>query len=139
MISLYLWFILYKGPLMMEARQPFNLTNTLRWYNLFQLFACTVFVERTYNMGFDFRFLWKCESFGFLPESKRQELFIGTWFFLFLRIFEFVETIFFILRKKKSQASFLHIYHHISTVTLMWIFMVYDNGKPKLSFHSNIC
>jgi GNS1/SUR4 family len=116
----------------MKDKLPYNVTNWLRFYNIFQVIACTVFVVRTYNLGFDFRFLWRCESFDFLNENARLEIQIGLWCFLLLRIFEFSETIVFVLRKKKNQASFLHIYHHVSTVVLMWVFITFDTGE-KLS------
>lgn len=38
-----------------------------------------------------------------------------------LKIFEFLETIFFVLRKKNSQISNLHVYHHVSTAGLVYI------------------
>jgi hypothetical protein len=122
----YFWFVFYQGPKMMKDRNPYNVTNVIRYYNVFQVIACSIFVYRTYQMGFDFRFLWRCESFDFLTDGERLELKIGTWCFLLLRMFEFVETIFFILRKKDNQASFLHVYHHITVVLLMWVYITFD-------------
>ena len=123
----------------MKDKEPFNVTNYLRVYNILQVFACTAFVTLSYAIGFDFRFLWKCESFDFFSDDKKFLVKIGTWFFLLLRIVEFLETIFFILRKKQSQASFLHIYHHISTVILMWVFISFDTGEisEKLKIFMN--
>lgn len=118
---------------MMKDRNPYNVTNVIRYYNVFQVIACSIFVYRTYQMGFDFRFLWRCESFDFLTDDERLELKIGTWCFLLLRMFEFVETIFFILRKKDNQASFLHVYHHITVVLLMWVYITFDTGKKFIS------
>lgn len=128
----YFWFVFYQGPKMMKDRRPYNVTNILRIYNVFQVIACSIFVYRTFSMGFDFRFLWKCESFDFLTDGERLELKIGTWCFLLLRMFEFVETIFFILRKKGNQASFLHVYHHITVVLLMWVYITFDTGKKYI-------
>lgn len=125
----YLWYIFFKGPKDMKDLPPYDITNVTRWYNIFQVVACSIFVVRSYQMGFDFRFLWRCESFDFLTEEQKAEFRLGTWFFLALRLIEFVETIFFIMRKKNSQASFLHIYHHISTAILMWIFIAFDTGE----------
>lgn len=131
-IVLYLWYIMSYGPRWMKDKQPYNITNLCRWYNVFQFIACGLFVVRSYQMGFTFHYLWKCESFDFLSNEVKEELVLGSWLFLGLRMIEFVETVFFILRKKRNQASFLHVYHHISTVILMWIFLTYDTGK----FHS---
>uniref|UniRef100_A0A3P9DHJ6 Elongation of very long chain fatty acids protein n=1 Tax=Maylandia zebra TaxID=106582 RepID=A0A3P9DHJ6_9CICH len=34
---------------------------------------------------------------------------------------EYLDTVFFILRKKFNQVTFLHVYHHCSMFTLWWI------------------
>lgn len=38
------------------------------------------------------------------------------------KIIDLVETVIFVLRKRNRQISFLHLYHHISTVMLAWVF-----------------
>lgn len=128
LIFLYLWYVFFAGPKYMKTQEPYRLKNTIRYYNVFQLIACSSLVVRMWMIGFDHRYIFRCEKFNFLTEAQRIEVVIGTWMFLCLRIFEFIETVFFILRKKQKQASFLHIYHHISTVILMWIWITYDTG-----------
>lgn len=141
--AIYMWWVFIGGPKFMKHRMPFNVTNLLRWYNVFQVVICSTFVTRCYFLGFDFRHLWRCESFDFLTPEQVKELTIGTWIFLFLRLFEFVETIFFILRQKKNQVSFLHVYHHITVVLLMWVYITCDTGekfwmKSLISFRDHI-
>jgi hypothetical protein len=52
------------------------------------------------------------------------------WFYgILLRIIEFIETIIFVLRKKQNQISFLHVYHHISTIIIFWVFLKYSGSK----------
>jgi GNS1/SUR4 family len=128
-ITIYMWFLFSYGPKFMKNREPYKLLNIIRVYNIFQLVACSIFVIQSYLLGFDFRFIWRCESFDFLSVSEKQQIMWGAWWFLGLRMIEFVETVFFILRKKRNQASFLHIYHHISTVILMYIYFVFDTGE----------
>lgn len=43
------------------------------------------------------------------------------WWFYISKILEFTDTIFFILRKKWSQLTFLHVYHHSSMFVICWI------------------
>lgn len=128
LIGVYYWFLFIYGPKFMKNREPYQFPNILRVYNLFQMIICSIFVYKTYTIGFDYRFLWKCESFSFLSDEDVFVINYGTWCFLSLRIFEFIETVFFVLRKKQSQASFLHIYHHISTVILVWVYIICDTG-----------
>lgn len=43
------------------------------------------------------------------------------WWFYFSKCLEMLDTIFFVLRKKNNQVSFLHVYHHASMFPLWWI------------------
>ena len=51
-----------------------------------------------------------------------------------LKIIDLIETILFVLRKKNKQISFLHIYHHISTVLLGIIYIRYYAGGMAMLF-----
>lgn len=42
-----------------------------------------------------------------------------------LKLIDLVETVVFVLRKKQEQISFLHVYHHVSTILLMWFMTKY--------------
>ena len=48
---------------------------------------------------------------------------------IFIRTLELVETVFFVLRKKQNQVSHLHVYHHVSTILLLWAFYKYNASK----------
>ena len=41
--------------------------------------------------------------------------------FYFSKLIQFLDTLFFILRKKDSQITFLHVYHHASMLFIWWI------------------
>lgn len=54
------------------------------------------------------------------------------WFYgILLRVIEFIEIIFFVLRKKHNQVTFLHIYHHISKIVIFGFF----SSTVEVSFH----
>lgn len=38
-----------------------------------------------------------------------------------LKIFDLLDTIFFILRKKENQITFLHVYHHAGMIIVTWV------------------
>ncbi|XP_064187266.1 elongation of very long chain fatty acids protein 2 isoform X3 [Anguilla rostrata] len=42
------------------------------------------------------------------------------WWYYFSKLIEFLDTIFFVLRKKNNQISFLHVYHHASMFNIWW-------------------
>ena len=43
------------------------------------------------------------------------------WWYFISKGIEYLDTVFFILRKKNNQVSFLHVYHHCTMFTLWWI------------------
>lgn len=49
--------------------------------------------------------------------------------YYFSKLTEFADTIFFVLRKKKSQMTWLHLYHHSLTPLEAWILVKFLAGK----------
>lgn len=125
--AIYLLFVLKLGPKFMQNRKPFNLTNTTRIYNVLQVVLCFWFVIKAHRYGYSMSFTLQCVV-GKVTGYEKQAYEVA-WYFLLLRLAEYVETVFFVLRKKQSQVSFLHVYHHISVVALCWIFLKYNAGK----------
>ncbi|XP_015439768.1 PREDICTED: elongation of very long chain fatty acids protein 7-like [Dufourea novaeangliae] len=120
-ISFYLAFVLRLGPLYMKNRKPFNLNKVMIFYNIFMATASAAVFYGLLTSGFTTKLSLGCETHvvSHDPESYRMARWI--WRLLILKLFELGDTLMFILRKKFSQASFLHIYHHTSTVLLSWI------------------
>lgn len=125
----YLWFVLVAGPKFMEKRKPYNVTVMVRIYNVYQVISCVNCVVWCHLLGFTFDRLFKCERFDYFNDSEKLLIKVGVWLFLSLRTSELVETIFFVLRKKQNQASFLHIFHHIGSVFFTWLFIASGAGK----------
>lgn len=49
---------------------------------------------------------------------------------------ELLDTVFFVLRKKQSHVSFLHVFHHCDAVIFTWAFLKYGAGENFDSFCS---
>jgi elongation of very long chain fatty acids protein 1 len=125
-IIAYMWFVLKAGPDLMKSRKAYDLTQIIRVYNIFQVVICAWFVYKVHQLNFSFNMTWRC--IDTLKPGTELKVYIIMWRFILLRGFEFIETIFFVLRKKQNQVSTLHVYHHISTVVLLWIFFKYSPG-----------
>lgn len=117
----------------MSDRKPFNLDNFVRGYNIFQIIACTYFVNWAYRRGFNLSSIWSC-VYDRTDDEELLELWKCNWKFMILRLIEFTETVVFVLRKKQNQVSTLHIYHHISTVFILWIFL--KIGRNEMGIYS---
>lgn len=61
----------------------------------------------------------KCKSSRFHPFLL--QIASALWWYYISKGVEFLDTVFFILRKKFNQVSFLHVYHHCTMFILWWI------------------
>lgn len=73
-------------------------------------------------------------SFGcrYNPEQHRPLALLvwnGSYWYMIAKMIDLLDTIFFVLRKKSNQISFLHIYHHTITFTFSWYYLKYMPGK----------
>ncbi|CAH2074985.1 unnamed protein product, partial [Iphiclides podalirius] len=121
----YLAFVLKIGPALMRKRAPFNLNNVLLLYNTIQvLISCFVFC-----IGFKLLLQnglilqRRCISDS---DDLKKKITVGTYYYLFAKITELLDTVFFVLRKNYRQVTFLHVYHHSITMLASWCALKYE-------------
>lgn len=132
--AFYLWWIYKGGPAYMKKRQPYNVTSLIRIYNVVQVIICTVFVTEGMRIGFTFNYFFTCESFEFLDSEGQDLVQIGLWMFVLLRLAEYIETFFYVAKKKYSQITLLHVFHHLGAVFTAWFFI---SSKTREFFFEN--
>ncbi|XP_055594233.1 elongation of very long chain fatty acids protein AAEL008004-like [Uranotaenia lowii] len=121
MIGTYLAWVLIVGPTYMRDRKPLQLTSTLFYYNLFQVFlSAYMFVEHLLA-GWARGYSLTCEPVDYGDGVLSRRMFNLCYIYYLSKLSEFADTIFFVLRKKKSQISWLHLYHHSLTPIEAWI------------------
>lgn len=107
LVGAYLLFVLLIGPWFMKNRQPFELRRAMLVYNFVNVFLNGLgFLVGFYYTNFSLD-VWGCKEKYYPPFL----LYIG-YGYLQLKFLDFLDTIFFILRKKTDQVSFLHVTHH---------------------------
>lgn len=114
----------------MLNRKPYSLKRVIFIYNIIQVLSCVVLVWKYFNAGFNLTYFYACNNpnYGHVTGTpKRMQ--DALWLTYLLKLFELVETFFFVLRKKDNQASFLHLYHHVSTLFCAWYFFRHIGGK----------
>lgn len=112
LIAAYIIFVCFVGPALMKQREPFKLKNLIRFYNLAEmLLAAILFFRLNATIGGPSTFVSPGHLFN-LQDGSAQALFSMSNFILMIRTSEFLDTIFFTLRKKQNQITFLHVYHH---------------------------
>lgn len=132
--SIYILFVLGIGPRFMKNRLPMELKTFIRAYNVLQVIACAVFVKLFLDWDISLMKTWQCVHSKSNLDAN-QSAFVG-FCFIMLRISELSETVVFVLRKKQNQVSTLHVYHHISTIILLWLFIKYNQSEFKVRHRS---
>lgn len=61
-----------------------------------------------------------CQPINWSNEPNAMQVAHGVHTYFLLKIADLLDTIFFVLRKKDRQISFLHVYHHTGMVVLTW-------------------
>lgn len=76
-------------------------------------------------------------TFGCLKVTPEQHatfmynVYRGFWHYFINKTFDLFDTTFFVLRKKQSHVTFLHVYHHASMVLMMYTLGKYFPGKES--------
>ncbi|XP_011504429.1 PREDICTED: elongation of very long chain fatty acids protein 1-like isoform X1 [Ceratosolen solmsi marchali] len=124
----YLLFVLHLGPRYMQHRSPYDLYNFMVGYNIAVAICSATVFYGLLTSGFTTNLSWGCEpvDYSLNPEAIRMASWV--WWIMLLKITELGDTVIFVLRKKYNQCSFLHIYHHVTTVSLAWIACKYAPG-----------
>ncbi|XP_011495484.1 PREDICTED: elongation of very long chain fatty acids protein AAEL008004 [Ceratosolen solmsi marchali] len=134
-LGAYLTFVLKVGPKMMEKRPAFELKTVIILYNGFQvLFSIWLTILALKVDLMSLIFTDSCDTKRSLPTNDKLQstLSVGAWWYFFSKITELMDTVFFILRKKFNQVSFLHVYHHTITAFFSWCYLKFLPGEQGI-------
>ncbi|KAI8773241.1 elongation of very long chain fatty acids protein 2 [Biomphalaria glabrata] len=128
----FLYLLMVKlGPVFMAKRSPMNVTYLLVAYNFAMvIWSFCMCLELVIVLAKSNQSLL-CRPVKTDVEIGLREARLGWWCFM-SKIAELLDTVFFIVRKKNNQLSFLHVYHHSSMVLICWYFIKYLPGGEKL-------
>nr|XP_032519425.1 elongation of very long chain fatty acids protein AAEL008004-like isoform X1 [Danaus plexippus plexippus] len=137
-IVAYLTTIKVFLPAYMTDRKAFELRLLIKWYNVIQIIANAVVTWGILTSGWTTTYHFGCmlPDYSMNPEALRMLSFL--WWTIILKLFELFETVFFLLRKKEKQASFLHIYHHVSTLIIIWSAVKYVGVCPRCAANRDL-
>ncbi|XP_015177519.1 PREDICTED: elongation of very long chain fatty acids protein 1-like [Polistes dominula] len=124
----YLYFVLVCGPRFMKNRKPYSLKTFIKFYNIFQIFLNGYMVYKFLRGCWYLKISIYCHPVSYDTSPEDMEIAVTSWLCLVSKIIDLIETVIFILRKKDKQVSFLHLYHHVTTLTVGWIFGKHYSG-----------
>lgn len=124
----YLYVVKIGGPRFMKTRKPYDgIKPLIAVYNLAMVLCSAWFVwavlSRTYLGG---RYGVLCQGIDFQAKDENTMAILSLiWWYTMVRIGDFLDTFFFVLRKKTSHVSFLHVVHHVLVVFNGWFGLTY--------------
>ncbi|XP_061447919.1 elongation of very long chain fatty acids protein 2 isoform X2 [Rhineura floridana] len=117
----YLLFI-WLGTTFMKNRPALSLRGLLIIYNLgvtmLSFYMLIELILATWEGGYNLQ----CQNLTSAGEADIRVAKV-LWWYYFSKVIEFADTIFFVLRKKNSQITFLHVYHHATMFNIWWCVM----------------
>ncbi|XP_049955822.1 elongation of very long chain fatty acids protein AAEL008004-like [Schistocerca serialis cubense] len=127
-VGLYLYFVNSLGPRLMENVQPFRIERIMIVYNLFQIAVNLYIFYMCTQLGWVNKYSWLCEPVDYSDDPDSLKVASITWLYFIVKVTDLLDTVFFVLRKKNSQITFLHVYHHAAMVIGTWIAAKYLPG-----------
>ncbi|CAL1286991.1 unnamed protein product [Larinioides sclopetarius] len=118
-IAVYLLFIFWIGPAFMRNRKPYTLKKTLICYNFLQS-ALNAYLSYQVILGVWGKWDLRCNvrhnpNFDEIAKASIQNF----YYYYYLKFVDLLDTVFFVLRKKKNQLTFLHVIHHAGMVIII--------------------
>jgi hypothetical protein len=116
-------------PAYMKNRKPYTLFYPMLIYNITMVCANAFFFhELLHGIDYGRRFL----DFSYPDTSDQSDKTIRelnlAWWGWMSRFADMLDTFFFVFRKKYTQITFLHVYHHTSVPLLGWFSLKVRNN-----------
>lgn len=123
-LAVYFLVVLKLAPAYMKNRPAYKLNTFIKCFNIFHIFANAYMVI---NMCRCYPFLkvLECRPIVYSTDYCGMMLVHLTYFAIWLKFIDLIETLIYILRKKNNQVSILHLYHHTTTFLIVVVFSKY--------------
>ncbi|EEC13956.1 fatty acyl-CoA elongase, putative, partial [Ixodes scapularis] len=132
-LAAYVSFATTVGPHWMRDRKPYQLKPLIMAYNLFNVLASGFFafnlLRLTYLGG---GYNWACQTVDYSDSPNATTLTKLVWWYLLLKIADLLDTVFFVLTKKQSHVTVLHVAHHSMVVGTVWIVLKFACGGQNI-------
>ncbi|PSN54037.1 Elongation of very long chain fatty acids protein [Blattella germanica] len=126
--AIYVYFVKYWGPRFMKNREPFKLDHIIAIYNFIQMVWCFELFYDGYTLEWGTKYRLFGEPVNYTNDPEALRIASGIWQYYILKIIDLLDTVFFVLRKKDRQVTFLHVYHHAGMVIIAWCVARYVPG-----------
>ncbi|TRZ02781.1 hypothetical protein DNTS_028825 [Danionella cerebrum] len=130
--------IIWIGPKLMKNAEPVNLKVVLILYN-FAMVGLSVYMFHEFLItSWTANYSYLCQPVDYSTSPLGMRMASVCWWFFFSKVIELSDTVFFILRKKNSQLTFLHVYHHGTMIFNWWAGVKFVAGGQCTIFHRSV-
>ncbi|XP_062549403.1 elongation of very long chain fatty acids protein 4-like [Armigeres subalbatus] len=119
-LGMYLWFVLELGPKWMQRRKPMKIDNIIKVYNLVQVILCLFLFVEGLRLCYFRNYSFLCQPVDYSTDEVPIAITRRAYLYFVVKVIDLLDTVFFVVRKKQNQVSFLHVYHHTGMVMLSW-------------------
>lgn len=105
----------------MENRLPFQLRGVIVIYNAFQIAFNGWIFYKTCRLTWFNGYSFVCQPVDYSTNEDALQLVMIGYCFYISKIIDFLDTAFFVMRKKNKQITFLHVFHHSVMPPSVWI------------------
>lgn len=134
----YTFLSVYVGPRLMANRKPFHLNTAMIVYNLSMVLLNAYIVYEFLMSGWGTTYTWRCDLIDTSSSPQALRMIRASWMFYFSKYIELLDTVFFVLRKKQSQITFLHVFHHSFMPWSWWWGITLTPVGGMGSFHAMV-
>lgn len=121
-LGLYISFVNFIGPKFMENKKPMQLTGLIKLYNIMQMSCNGFLVIQSFRLvWFTNTYRYDCIEVDYSDSLLSKQKLDMVWLGYASRLLDLLDTVFFVLRKKTKQISFLHVYHHTIVFFFGWL------------------
>ncbi|OWA49849.1 Elongation of very long chain fatty acids protein 2 [Hypsibius exemplaris] len=100
------------GPKLMANRKAYDLKWPMFAYNvviaLFSLWICLELLINSWKAGYNY----VCDTYKASYDPHELRVVNAFWWYFVSKAIEFLDTVFMVLKKKNSQITVLHVWHH---------------------------
>lgn len=117
----YALFSSVLGPAIMKNRKPFDLRKPMIVFNFCIVATYTICLATIFSNLPSISYEQFCKGDNVKKGELTYILTRACWVIYLLKYVEFLDTVFFVLRKKDNLITFLHVMHHTIVPILGWI------------------
>ncbi|XP_046467904.1 very long chain fatty acid elongase 7-like [Neodiprion pinetum] len=130
----YIYICTSAGERYMKDKQPYDLRKILIVYNFIQILISIYIFKEGLMAGWLYDFSYTCQPNDYSESESAMRIARACHSYFLVKLFELLDTLFFVLRKKQRQITFLHLYHHTVMLLSTWVGTRYFSGTLHLTF-----